>query len=836
MAWKNYIAFGAGEISPEIYERGNLDKFRTGLAKLRNCTVTKMGGLRGRAGTVKLFNTFDNQQAQYYSSSEYNKLFEFTAGHLRVYEQYESVAETFTNIFDYDVDTTNFPIFTNIENMHFTSDDKYIYVFAEGSPAIRVEMDVYYIDDLQTLLAPTKFGWTPTAHTFTVTPSGSPSGPAQQYTYTIVLNGVESMNYVVNAGALPTSGSQKQGLTLAIRRSSFPGTTQWPEQVKFYRRPNGNGAFGYIGSSAISTTDATYIYYMFDDLGGAADFSDRPPLFQDDFITDVGTYFDKDPNFFRSVYTIEFEPKTGLIFQGRLVVAGTRTKNLSLASRTNATFFTRDFPLQDDSAIAFKSGSSGGAFIKKYFDARGLLIFTNVGVFETPEVLTPSTAYAVKRSAYVVDDKVDPIMIGDYVFFYDKRIKGLLGMKANDAGGWNTSEISIFSAHLFKNRQVIDWYVQNEDTQILWIVFDDGKLVSFSFQDEQQLRSFAQHDTDGFVERITGLVLAEDGSSRVFVQVIRNGLRYLERFADNDLDRVPIMKYVGFDSTVIFNNDITAILPDFGFPPTAISMEPSVVGDWTQIKVISPAGPFLNTAGNGAVGSLFRFFRDDGAWIDLEVTAFTNTTTIVLKPVDYDQPVSAFLGISSGTTSIVPSNFYKTQNVFTGLTHLEGKKVGVRVDGFTHASPLNTVDGYQEYTVTGGQITLVEGLRGAYVTIGLPYAQDIVTLEVDTAEQAPTKEQSMICNSMYLSYYESREFFTAARLPDDDTVTGMYKDSYQIEPAAGIIPMTPALITDRREVQTEGDWKSKGSVALRNVDPQPTGLRAILLDLEVRRK
>ena len=54
MAFKNLIAFGAGEITPELYERGNLDKFRTGLTRLRNCIVTKMGGLRGRAGTVRI--------------------------------------------------------------------------------------------------------------------------------------------------------------------------------------------------------------------------------------------------------------------------------------------------------------------------------------------------------------------------------------------------------------------------------------------------------------------------------------------------------------------------------------------------------------------------------------------------------------------------------------------------------------------------------------------------------------------------------------------------------------------------------------------------------------
>ena len=76
MAFKNLIAFGAGELTPELYERGNLDKFRTGLARLRNAIVTKMGGLRSRAGSRLVFSPKSNNSAKYLYIQARNYLLE----------------------------------------------------------------------------------------------------------------------------------------------------------------------------------------------------------------------------------------------------------------------------------------------------------------------------------------------------------------------------------------------------------------------------------------------------------------------------------------------------------------------------------------------------------------------------------------------------------------------------------------------------------------------------------------------------------------------------------------------------------------------------------------
>jgi len=48
-----------------------------------------------------------------------------------------------------------------------------------------------------------------------------------------------------------------------------------------------------------------------------------------------------------------------------------------------------------------------------------------------------------------------------------------------------------------------------------------------------------------------------------------------------------------------------------------------------------------------------------------------------------------------------------------------------------------------------------------------------------------------------------------------------------------IIPTKPIQpYSLKQEVTLNGDWQAGNSVALRNVDPQPVGIRGLILDVE----
>lgn len=822
MAFKNLIAFGAGEITPELYERGNLEKFRTGLKSLRNATVTKMGGLRGRGGTVRLAGTFENDDSIYLFIPELGKLYAFSDSHLRIYSNYSEVTNNFGTVVNIDTSSSGTIFGPDIVTAHLSHDERNIYITAPPSPtdgsfhaAVVLNLLTNVITDLSTEVAPPFFGiFTTSGSGLSVTTGGT--GYDVLYGVSTVLNGVESFIIATTASKVPAADTQNNALTFAIDKVTHAAPV-YPEQVRFYRRPTDSDQWGLVGVSGQTAESNTLVTYKFKDVGGGANFEDRPPVYQSDFQTDSRR------RLFDAVYARITSPKTSLPFQGRLVFPGTVSKHWLFGTRTASLAMTRDFPLQDDSAIAFKNGSNGGALVNRLFDGRGLLIFTNVGVYETPNVLTPQTAYSTKRSNFVADDKVPPLGLGNYVVFPDARISAIMGMipTGND-GSYSTSELSIWSAHLFEDVKVRDWIIQDDDTQVLWIVMSNGELRSFSFQEEHQLRSWARHDTAGLFERVV-VIKTPSGKSIPLFQVNRKGQRSLERLTDH---KVELMDYVGSDSSVVYKSNLLA--------STAVMTLDRGVNPWDGNVTLTSTNPaFANTAGIGQAGSIFRIFKEDLHSLDLQVVTYTNTSTLVVKVIQGD--IQEFFELEPADTTADIPNLYRTANIFTGLNHLEGEKVTVRLDGYTHASPLNTKENEHEYVVTGGQISLDNGERGAIVSIGLPYVTDIQTLEVQTVEQKPTKHLSQICNSMYLSYFKSRELYAAANYPNDDTITGMNVQAFQYEDDNNSIAIAPRpLVTDEREIDVQGDWKTNGSMALRNVDPQPIGLRAITLNLEVK--
>lgn len=819
MAFKNLIAFGAGELTPELWERGNLDKFRTGLARLRNCTVTKMGGLQGRAGTLKFFTPKNGAAAKYVYIQAKNYLLEITNGNIRVRNNFNAEDYTFTSTVD--ISLALYPAGDDITKMNFTYGNKYLFLFADDKEALRIDLDLAYtspstaVSQMRDNVKPYN-PWLinpPTAVTWTS--SGSFAGSYDiDYALTFVYEGIETFISNINQTLKkPITTGEYNNVAIVITKASLPAGAPLPTDVRIYQRPRNAGIYGLVGVASNPVETATLANYTFRDYGVTPVFTDNPPEYVSQFVADT-----KAPTITPGEYFYNIKSKTGLVYQDRLIFSGSKLGNKVFGSRTGTTAMTRDFPLQDDSAVSFKLGSDGGLKIQRFFDGRGLLMFTTVGVYETPsELLTPETAYGIKRGPYVATDKVEPVQLGGFITIYEKRLKSIIGLTPSGQDqGYAFSELSIYSSHLLKGAEVVSWALQDGETQILWIVLDTGKVLSFSFQDEQMLRSWAWHDTkDGLVEEV--FIIDKEGERDVVCfQVNRGGVRTVEALTARDAS---FKEYIGTDASVRFSNNIL-----IGIASPTATVAPVTPGEWDGPLTITPAF----TGFGESPGDVVRVYTSEFEYIDMEVTA--NTLGVLTVQPESEYPSSL------ATLDTETNPLWSTYTTLTGLSHLNGKRVSVRVDGFTHASPLNTEKNYDEYTVSSGSIILADGIRGAFISVGLPIVQDIQTLEVDTIEQSPTKLEGKIVNKLRLSYFESLFLYAGSELPIDDTITGMDNQEYQVEPDDGISNTIPPLPqSERLEMQIQGDWKVKGSVALRNVDPQPIALRAIIPDIEVIR-
>jgi hypothetical protein len=581
-----------------------------------------------------------------------------------------------------------------------------------------------------------------------------------------------------------------------------------------YRRPTNAGAWGFIGE-ATPVDIGTYTWqFQVLDTGQDADFSNQPPEFVEGFSEDAQVL--DTPGLYP-------KPKTGINYQNRIIFSGTTYKNKVFASRTDEPFImTRSYPLQDDDAVSFKTGSDGGAEVGRLYDARGLLITTSRGIYETPsDILIPDTAYAVKRSNVIHDETVPVIGMGSSVFVTDKRLSGVFRLvPAQDGINLDTQEVSVFSAHLLEDKTVKSWAIQDDGTQLLWIVLDDGSLLSFSFQQDQELQSWARHDTSLGDFKHVNVIETDQGQGLFAVVEDEDGAQWVQVLSKKYTDTKAVYNHICTDSTVIFKNQMIPAGETVEYNPATGTLTAS-------------AATFTNSDGLGAVGSVFRFFNfDTGEYINLTVTAYTSTTQVTTS---IEGEVGFDLVMGSDTVDEMYQTFTELSSVYMGP--LNDKEVAIRCDGFTHASPLNNDPNkdYLDYTVELGTVTLPEEYRSAFVSVGLPIVTDIETLGFDTYEENSDREYSMIVNRCFISYYKSRGFYIGPRLPSDDTLTDMdeHEVQYADEITDEINPTKPIEpYTLKQEVTFNGDWRSGGRVALRNVDPQPVGIRGLILDVE----
>ena len=844
MAFKNLIAFGAGEITPELAERDQLEKMRTGLKALRNGTVTKYGGLRSRRGFV-LSQEVDSTTMYAPKNSPYIYIFGK--------ESVEVLFDEGVGFGDYKFNSTitaytTFTLSTDdLAKLHITNNDEDVYCFVEDKIFFRMPISGSIISEV------TAFSLVPTGSYALVTAAtGAPAGYGVDYTYTIVKDGFESTYTTTDSSKnLPVGVGQYN--TITVRNDNATP----PEEVRIYRRPRGSGAWGFIGlaTPVASITPGFLWNYITTDVGQDADYTNQPPNFVSGFANEGA-----------------IKPSTGLIYQNRLVIA---SKNKLYGSRTDSLEdFFRDYPLQDDGAVAFKTGSSGGAKVGRMFDGRGLLISTAVGIYETPsDVLKHDTAFAIKRSEVVHDEKIPMVGMGSSVFITNKKLSGVFKLSAgsNDTD-LKTTEVSIYSGHLFEENSIVSWVIQDDGTQILWCVRDDGVLLGFSYQEDQELQSWSRHDTLGGKFKSVAVYSVAGKSDLLMAIIERDGVNYLEALSRKDLD---VYDYIATDSSVIYKNQMIAsdrwlTITNTGVDPlyfdtgtlvytgtidrtvvdlTALNAIPADerylgmivrvgVGPYVNFELTNGlaninwgifAGPFSNVADLGAVGSIFRFFNPDTTeYVDYEVTAFTNDASITVQIVpEYERDFYDVLG--AGTTKLY--NCYQTFTVLSGLTHLNGKAVSIRADGKTEASPLNVVRDYTTYTVSSGSVTLAE--RAAIISVGLPIVTDFHTFDAQSMETASDKTESTIVNKLLVSYYKSRGLYINHEFPANDTNDGMEDHERFFEPDAGLASYEPFYPYSRRvEVVVNGDWSAASSTAFRNVDPQPIGVRGFILDEE----
>ena len=573
--------FTGGELAPAMRSRTDLAKYTNGVALAENVIIRAHGGLYSRPGTRFIGSIYNSSQRArlipFSFNTEQTYVLVFEHGQMRVIKDGGFVLEATKNITN--ASKTNPVRITSTAHGYATGDDVFITgvggmtelngktyritvigantydldgvngtgytAYTSGGTGARVftlttpyninqlsRLAFTQTADVMTIVHPdhaphelSRTGhaaWTIAAIDFTST-TPVPTGLAlstlgtgggthsKNYTYVIsaVVNGVESLP---TASVSSTVNSLSETFGMRLQWNAVTGA----EYYRVYKAPNGaSGRFGWIG-------DAQSVF--FDDFNVAPIVSDAPQANNNPF-NSAGN-----------------RPSVVGFYQQRKLFANTNNKPQTFWATQTAIYnsLRKSRPVRDDDSIEFTIAASQVNEIRHILPADGLLLGTAGGIWRVSEgqdeVLTPGSA-GVRIQDYRGMSWVPPAIIGDSIVFVQDK-----GSRVRDIGyeftedKFQGNDISLMAEHLFEGHTIEEMCYSEEPYSIVWMVRDDGVLLSLTYQKEHQVWGWTHHVTSGSYESVTSI--SEDGRDAVYVTIRRtvNGqnARYVERLEARD--------------------------------------------------------------------------------------------------------------------------------------------------------------------------------------------------------------------------------------------------------------------------------------------------------------
>jgi hypothetical protein len=235
-------------------------------------------------------------------------------------------------------------------------------------------------------------------------------------------------------------------------------------------------------------------------------------------------------------------PRAVAIHEQRLCFGGTAHQpNTVWCSKTDD---FEDFQLGSaaDSGLQFSVASSEGNRIAWMFSQKRLMLGTSgdewtIGGADSGQPFSATNIQAQKQSSFG-SKTMRAILLNDVLLFVQRRGRKVRELTYNfDRDGWVAPDLTVLSEHITEG-EIVELAFQQQPDAILWAVRGDGQLVGMSYERDQNVVAWHRHTTDGEFESVATVYGLSGADDEVWFCVKRTiggqTKRYIERFkADN---------------------------------------------------------------------------------------------------------------------------------------------------------------------------------------------------------------------------------------------------------------------------------------------------------------
>ena len=246
----------------------------------------------------------------------------------------------------------------------------------------------------------------------------------------------------------------------------------------------------------------------------------------------------------QALYGADNRPSVVAFFEQRLVFANTNNNPQTLWFSKNGNYKNFEVGTADDDALIYTIASNQSNAIRFLSSTAVLAVGTAGGEFVLTSTsdgpVTPTTTLIRKYSNYG-SAKLLPVQVADVTLFVQRGNRKLREFKfvGNvNVGGYSAPDMTILAEHITEGG-IVDMAYQQEPDSVVWIVRDDGTLVGMTYRREEEVVAWHKHVIGGsfnggqaVVESIATLP-TDTGEDELYMIVKRtiNGqtMRYIEK-------------------------------------------------------------------------------------------------------------------------------------------------------------------------------------------------------------------------------------------------------------------------------------------------------------------
>ncbi|OJF92063.1 hypothetical protein AX761_21730 [Rhizobium sp. 58] len=354
----------------------------------------------------------------------------------------------------------------------------------------------------------------------TIPTTSDPGAPAVPTGVAVSIRYGQSLSYKVSAVSEETGEESLPSTAFSLRNDmSFAGNMNlltWDAVAGasayiIYRKDN--GVYGFIGRSETTS---------FTDENITADIADGPQTAQNPF-TGAGNF-----------------PKCSTFIEQRLGFGSTENEpqGVWLSQSANYENFGYASPAKASDAVTFRIRARQVNEIRSMLPLKGLMLLTSgaewvVSGGSQSDAITP-TAIKVDPQGYRGASKVQPIVVGNTVLFAQERGGVVRDFSYNFADdGFVGKDLTVLARHLFEGKSIKAWAYAQAPSSIVWVVLDDGSLVSLTYMKEHEVWAWTRHASAASAIFEDVAVIAE-GREDVPYFIVRRTIggvqkRYIER-------------------------------------------------------------------------------------------------------------------------------------------------------------------------------------------------------------------------------------------------------------------------------------------------------------------